>query len=115
MHYFTVSWRVVLCCPQQLQVNGIDVVTKGQKARRAIVYGINGVLQPVQRNCDEVETVFRYVSNLMTLVQLLKICYFPILIDLSLWCKLQKCEIYCPQHFSFCYKLFSILACVSYA
>ena len=57
---------MVMCCPQQLQVNGIDVVTKGQKARRAIVYGIDGVLQPVQRNCDEVETVFSYVSNLMT-------------------------------------------------
>lgn len=35
-----------------LQVNGIDVVVKGHKARRAIVYGINGVLKPVKRNCD---------------------------------------------------------------
>lgn len=78
-----------MCYPQQLQVNRIDVVMKGPKARRAIVYGIDGVLEPVQRNCDEVETVLRYVSNLMTLVQLLK-CYFPILIDLSLWCKSQN-------------------------
>ena len=26
---------------------------KGQKARKAMVFGINGVLEPVKRNCDE--------------------------------------------------------------
>lgn len=35
-----------------LQVNGIRVVTNGHKARRAILFGLNGVLQPVKRNCD---------------------------------------------------------------
>ena len=60
-----------LSCLQQFQVNGLDVVIKGRKARRAIVYGINGVLEPVKRNCDEVKRELRYVSNSMTLVLLL--------------------------------------------
>ena len=60
-----------LSCLQQLQVNGLDVVIKGRKARRAIVYGIDGVLEPVKRNCDEVKRELRYVSNSMTLVLLL--------------------------------------------
>ena len=51
--------------PQQLQVNGIDVVVKGHKARRAIVYGINGVLKPVKRNCDVVTKSSRLVSASM--------------------------------------------------
>lgn len=55
-----------LCCPQQLKVNGLDVVIKGRKARRAMMYGINGVLEPVRRNCDEVKRKLRYVSNSMT-------------------------------------------------
>ena len=38
------------------------MVIKGQKARRGIVYGIDGVLEPVRRNCDEINRVFRYVS-----------------------------------------------------
>lgn len=37
-----------------LRVNGIEVVIKGQKARKAMVFGINGVLEPVRRNCDEI-------------------------------------------------------------
>ena len=56
------------------------MVIKGHKARRAMVYGIDGVLEPVQRNCDEEKTVFGRVSNSMTLVQLLK-CQFLILMD----------------------------------
>ncbi|PFX25122.1 Stabilin-2 [Stylophora pistillata] len=43
-----------------LRVNGIDVVVKGHKARRAIVYGINGVLEPVKRNCDVVRKSSRF-------------------------------------------------------
>ena len=39
------------------------MVIKGQKARRGIVYGIDGVLEPVRRNCDETNSVVRYVSN----------------------------------------------------
>ena len=39
------------------------MVIKGQKARRGIVYGIDGVLEPVRRNCDEIKSVDRYVSN----------------------------------------------------
>ena len=56
------------------------MVIKGHKARRAMVYGIDGVLEPVQRNCDEEKTVLGRVSNSMTLVQLLK-CQFLILMD----------------------------------
>ena len=47
------------------------MIMKGQKARRAVVFGINGVLEPVQRNCDEVKPVYRLVSNSMNLVRLL--------------------------------------------
>ncbi|KAJ7377675.1 Stabilin-2 [Desmophyllum pertusum] len=43
-----------------LQVNGRDVIIKGRKARRAMVYGINGVLEPVKRNCDVIKSNSRY-------------------------------------------------------
>ena len=59
------------------------MVIKGQKARRAMVYGIDGVLDPVQRNCDEKNTVSRHVSNSMILAKVLK-CQFLILIDVYL-------------------------------
>ena len=49
----------------QLRVNGIEVVIKGQKARKAIVFGINGVLEPVRRNCDEIRRNYFLVSNLV--------------------------------------------------
>ena len=53
----------LLFCLQQLQVNGLDVVINGHKARRAMVYGVNGVLEPVKRNCDEIKIASRYVSQ----------------------------------------------------
>lgn len=49
----------------QLRVNGIEVVIKGQKARKAIVFGINGVLEPVRRNCDEIRSYYSLVSHLV--------------------------------------------------
>ena len=49
----------------QLRVNGIEVVIKGQKARKAIVFGINGVLKPVRRNCDEIRSYYSLVSHLV--------------------------------------------------
>lgn len=49
----------------QLRVNGIEVVIKGQKARKAMVFGINGVLEPVRRNCDEIRRNYFLVSNLV--------------------------------------------------
>ena len=49
----------------QLRVNGIEVVIKGQKARKAIVFGINGVLEPVRRNCDEIRRNYFLVSHLV--------------------------------------------------
>lgn len=49
----------------QLRVNGIEVVIKGQKARKAIVFGINGVLEPVRRNCDEIKRYRSLVSHLV--------------------------------------------------
>ena len=55
-----------MCFPQQLQVNGRDVIIKGRKARRAMVYGINGVLEPVKRNCDVIKSNSRYVSPSVT-------------------------------------------------
>ncbi|XP_067024545.1 stabilin-2-like [Acropora muricata] len=36
----------------RLLVNGIIVMPNGQKARKAVVFGLNGVLEPVKRNCD---------------------------------------------------------------
>lgn len=39
------------------------MVTKGQKARRAMVFGLNGVLNPVKRNCDETQITSGLVSN----------------------------------------------------
>ena len=49
----------------QLRVNGIEVVIKGQKARKAMVFGINGVLEPVRRNCDEIRRNYFLVSHLV--------------------------------------------------
>ena len=49
----------------QLRVNGIEVVIKGQKARKAMVFGINGVLEPVRRNCDEIRRTYFLVSHLV--------------------------------------------------
>ena len=49
----------------QLRVNGIEVVIKGQKARKAMVFGINGVLEPVRRNCDEIRPNYFLVSHLV--------------------------------------------------
>ena len=49
----------------QLRVNGIEVVIKGQKARKAMVFGINGVLEPVRRNCDEITRNYFLVSHLV--------------------------------------------------
>ena len=49
----------------QLRVNGIEVVIKGQKARKAMVFGINGVLEPVRRNCDEIRRYYSLVSHLV--------------------------------------------------
>ena len=51
----------------QLRVNGIEVVIKGQKARKAMVFGINGVLEPVRRNCDEIRRNYFLVSHLVLL------------------------------------------------
>lgn len=50
-------------CIQQLQVNGIIVMPNGKKARKAVVFGLNGVLEPVQRNCDVINRPRRYVSQ----------------------------------------------------
>ena len=49
----------------QLRVNGIEVVIKGQKARKAMVFGINGVLEPIRRNCDEIRPNYFLVSHLV--------------------------------------------------
>ena len=49
----------------QLRVNGIEVVIKGQNARKAMVFGINGVLEPVRRNCDEIRRNYFLVSHLV--------------------------------------------------
>ena len=55
----------------QLRVNGIEVVIKGQKARKAIVFGINGVLEPVRRNCDEIRRNYFLVSHLVLVIIIL--------------------------------------------
>ena len=52
----------------QLRVNGIEVVIKGQKARKAMVFGINGVLEPVRRNCDEIRRNYFLVSHLVLMI-----------------------------------------------
>ena len=52
----------------QLRVNGIEVVIKGQKARKAMVFGINGVLEPVRRNCDEISRNYFLVSHLVLMI-----------------------------------------------
>ena len=59
----------------QLRVNGIEVVIKGQKARKAMVFGINGVLEPVRRNCDEIRPDYFLVSHLvlMTIILIITI------------------------------------------
>lgn len=55
----------------QLRVNGIEVVIKGQKARKAMVFGINGVLEPVRRNCDEIRRNYFLVSHLVLMNMIL--------------------------------------------
>ena len=55
----------------QLRVNGIEVVIKGQKARKAMVFGINGVLEPVRRNCDEIRRYYSLVSHLVLMIIIL--------------------------------------------
>ena len=55
----------------QLRVNGIEVVIKGQKARKAMVFGINGVLEPVRRNCDEIRRNYFLVSHLVLMIIIL--------------------------------------------
>ena len=55
----------------QLRVNGIEVVIKGQKARKAMVFGINGVLEPVRRNCDEIRRNHFLVSHLVLVIIIL--------------------------------------------
>ena len=35
----------------------------GKKARKAVVFGLNGVLEPVNRNCDVINRPRRYVSQ----------------------------------------------------
>ena len=35
----------------------------GQKARKAVVFGLNGVLEPVKRNCDVINRPRGYVSQ----------------------------------------------------
>ena len=55
----------------QLRVNGIEVVIKGQKARKAMVFGINGVLEPVRRNCDEIRHNYFLVSHLVLVIIIL--------------------------------------------
>lgn len=40
------------------------MVIKGQKATKAMVFGISGVLEPVKRNCDEIKTHYGLVSDL---------------------------------------------------
>ena len=55
----------------QLRVNGIEVVIKGQKARKAMVFGINGVLEPVRRNCDEIRRNYFLVSHLVLVIIIL--------------------------------------------
>lgn len=52
----------------QLRVNGIEVVIKGQKARKAMVFGINGILEPVRRNCDEIRRNYFLVSHLVLMI-----------------------------------------------
>jgi len=52
----------------QLRVNGMEVVIKGQKARKAMVFGINGVLEPVRRNCDEIRRYHSLVSHLVLMI-----------------------------------------------
>ena len=68
----------------QLRVNGIEVVIKGQKARKAIVFGINGVLEPVRRNCDEIRRNYFLVSHLvlMIIVLIIKIIVLVIMMTL---------------------------------
>ena len=39
------------------------MVIKGQRARKAMVFGINGVLEPVKRNCDQIRTNYALVSD----------------------------------------------------
>ena len=57
----------------QLRVNGIEVVIKGQKARKAMVFGINGVLEPVRRNCDNIRRDYFLVSHLVLMIIILMI------------------------------------------
>lgn len=39
-----------------------------QKARKAVVFGLNGVLETVKRNCDVINNRFSYVSKHITTV-----------------------------------------------
>ena len=55
----------------QLRINGIEVLIKGQKARKAMVFGINGVLEPVRRNCDEIRRNYFLVSHLVLIIIIL--------------------------------------------
>ena len=55
----------------QLRINGIEVLIKGQKARKAMVFGINGVLEPVRRNCDEIRRNYFLVSHLVLMIIIL--------------------------------------------
>ena len=66
----------------QLRVNGIEVVIKGQKARKAIVFGINGVLEPVRRNCDEIRSYYSLVSHLvlMNIILIIKMRIMSVII-----------------------------------
>ena len=59
----------------QLRVNEIDVVIKGRKARKAMVFGIHGVLEPVRRKCDEIRRYYSSVSHLvlMNIILIIKI------------------------------------------
>lgn len=69
----------------QLRVNGIEVVIKGQKARKAMVFGINGVLEPVRRNCDEIRRNYFLVSHLvlMIIVLIIKIIVVVVVVAVA--------------------------------
>ena len=64
------------------------MVAKGQKARRAMVFGLNGVLNPVKRNCDEAQITTGLVSYNDTMrinnkIRTQRISSYPYLLILS--------------------------------
>lgn len=67
----------------QLRVNGIEVVIKGQKARKAMVFGINGVLEPVRRNCDEIRRNYFLVSHLVLMIIVLIIKIIVVMVAVA--------------------------------